>query len=194
MNQRTIVLALAAATTLSTWGLADNKPPAKPAAAPATQPTKPSALANQAPEDAAMPSEMHHRHVALRHITLARDLLKETKDGGEERIKARTTLNLALNQLYKSMNIDSPIDDTDDKQAHKNEKAAAYSTVGSAAKWRDKLPPEHRELHAVVIHLQYAHDVLSEAQGGERKDEALEKVDQALALVNKALADLEPKK
>jgi hypothetical protein len=102
VNRTTVLLALAAATAFGTWGIADTKPP--------KDTTPGSHLEGESAKDAALPKEFHELHVARRHLVIARDVLKQTKDGGEKNVEARTKINEAIDLIEKVGGFEKTID------------------------------------------------------------------------------------
>jgi hypothetical protein len=214
-----LTLALAASTALGTWTMAQNRPttqpvpggpmspqpreqrPAPPAptqtprpggpAAPATQPGAQSSLPGESAKDAALPKEKHELHVALRHITIARDVLKETRDGGDQRVAAKTDLNLAIDQLQKALGVPNTISDKDQDNtpaATPEQKQARVSALTGESEKDKALPKENHELHVALRHATIGRDVLKVSKdGAENRTEAIEQTEDAMARIQKVL-------
>ena len=113
VHRSSVILALAAAAALGTWGLADTKPP--------KDTTPGSHLEGESAKDAALPKEFHELHVARRHLIIARDVMKQTKDGGEKNVEARTHINEAIDLIEKTGGFEKTID-KDKEPENKKEK------------------------------------------------------------------------
>ncbi len=111
VHRSTVILALATATALGTWGLADTKPP--------KDPTPGSHLEKESPADAALPKDFHELHVARRHLIIARESLKATKDGGDKNVEARTKINEAIDEIEKVPGFDKTINKDKEEPAEK---------------------------------------------------------------------------